>query len=233
VKNWEDHYNTIPLQVKSDDYLRQVGKTVAGQTINTTQFELIVNSITNNLKLENDDLVLDLCCGNGLITHQLSEHCSRIDGVDFSKPLIDVAKSVHSPDNCNYKHKSILELTEQDFPYKFTKVFMYEALQHFSATQFETILKILMKIMKPSGTVFLGSIPNKDQLWNFYNSFPRKVDYLKRKIFNNEAIGHWWKSNSVLKVCEKLGMKCTVMNQNLDLYTAHYRFDAVIQIEKN
>jgi len=233
LKNWENYYNTIPLQVNSDDYLRQVGKTIAGKTIDNSQFDLIVNSIIKNLKINSDDIVLDLCCGNGLITQKILQYCDRIEGIDYSKPLIDIAKSVHSPDYCNYLNKSILDLHPDNFPFKFSKVYMYEALQHFSQKQFEDILQIIFKITKPQAIIFLGSIPNKEKIWDYYNTFSRKLDYIKRKIINSEAIGYWWNSNSVLEICNKFGMKCTVMNQNPELYTTHYRFDALIQIDRN
>jgi methylase of polypeptide subunit release factors len=49
-----------------------VGKTVNGQEIPESQVGLIVENIANVLRLNAKDSVIDLCCGNGLITRQLA-----------------------------------------------------------------------------------------------------------------------------------------------------------------
>ena len=233
MKNWEEHYNTTPLHIASDDFLRQVGKTVAGKTIDKSQFDFIIESIINNLDINEYDRVLDLCCGNGLITQKISAYCNEIMGVDFSKPLIDIAKTAHSSENCDYINKSILDLKSADFNFKFSKIYMYEALQHFTSNQFETIINIISELSQPNVKIYIGSIPNKEKIWKFYNSLARKLDYLKRKILNTEAIGTWWYSNMILEKCNATGLDCTILNQNPELYTGHYRFDVLIETNSN
>lgn len=228
LKNWRDYYNTFPLQISDTDYLRQVGKTVCGKIISNYQFNLIINSIVDTLQINSNDNVLDLCCGNGLVTKEIAKYCRNIVGVDYSKPLIDIANSVHLQPNCNYVHQSILELKSSDFDSKFTKVYMYEALQHFKPKQLYNILEIIRKISTTEVQILFGSVPNKKNLWQFYNSPSRKFDYYKRKLLNKEAIGMWWSNNIIEKISRLYNFDCFFKDQNEDLYTAHYRFDVLV-----
>jgi len=230
LKNWKDHYNTFPALAQRTDYLRQVGKTVNGETIDDFQVEIIINSIVNYLEINSNDNVLDLGCGNGMITKEISAHCRNIVGVDFSHPLIEIASIAHFAANSSYINKSILDIRETDFNHKFTKVFMYEALQHFTANQFDKILKLIRNVSTPNVKVLLGSIPDKSKLWQYYDTYERKVDFFKRKIFNDEAIGVWWKKRKIVKICRANNFNIRFFNQNEGLYTSHYRFDVVLSL---
>jgi hypothetical protein len=67
------------------DLLRQVGRTVTGTPEPEGQIEILVDSIAERLKL-NKDVLLDLCCGNGLVMAQLSALCGVIVGVERAHP---------------------------------------------------------------------------------------------------------------------------------------------------
>ena len=50
--------------------------------------EDIVREIAKRLKITKKDVVLDVGCGNGIITKKIAKKCKRIYGVDFSEFLI-------------------------------------------------------------------------------------------------------------------------------------------------
>ncbi|MEQ1743125.1 MAG: hypothetical protein ABL869_11600, partial [Candidatus Nitrotoga sp.] len=85
---WKNHYDSISKQFDGS-LLKQVGKTVNGQEIPELQVKLIVENTTNVLRLKAKDSVVDLCCGNGLITRQLAPLVEKVVGVDFTHGLID------------------------------------------------------------------------------------------------------------------------------------------------
>jgi ubiquinone/menaquinone biosynthesis C-methylase UbiE len=45
---------------------------------------LAAEHIVEVLTIKKEDVVLDVCCGNGLITKEVSKHCSHITGIEFS-----------------------------------------------------------------------------------------------------------------------------------------------------
>ena len=88
---WKYYYDSNSRQFDGS-LLKQVGKTVNGRDISELQMKLIVQNIANVLRLSAKDSVVDLCCGNGLITGQLAPHVKRVIGVDFTPGLIETAK---------------------------------------------------------------------------------------------------------------------------------------------
>jgi predicted TPR repeat methyltransferase len=77
--------------VAPGDYLRQVGKTVNGAPISQIAVDALVQDIAHRLAIKGTDHLLDLCCGNGLVTHQCAPFCRSIVGVDYSEPLLQIA----------------------------------------------------------------------------------------------------------------------------------------------
>ena len=81
-------WSSRPKTLDKTDYLKQVEKTVKGQPISDLQFQLIVSQICREVHLQEDSIVLDLYCGNGLITKELATQCKSVVGIDFSQPLL-------------------------------------------------------------------------------------------------------------------------------------------------
>lgn len=111
MKDWKSFWqNYRNIEIKSkDDLLYQVGKTVEGKVIAKEQFDLDVAEIVNLLELNKNDVVLDLCCGNGLLCFGLSEIVNHIIGVDFSETYINNAKTHNSEINIKYFMLDIFE----------------------------------------------------------------------------------------------------------------------------
>jgi 2-polyprenyl-3-methyl-5-hydroxy-6-metoxy-1,4-benzoquinol methylase len=130
MRDWKKYWSSRPKTVDKTDYLKQVEKTVKGQPISDLQLQIIGSQICNHLHLEKDDIVLDLFCGNGLITKELAKQCKEIVGVDFSEPLLEVANRDHRPTNVLYQNMNILELNKMPpiASGPLNKVLMYEAL---------------------------------------------------------------------------------------------------------
>lgn len=83
-----EHVTGIP----EGAYCKQVGKTEGGIPVSTFQLEKIVNSIKESLNLTRSNDVLDLCCGNGMISQAVAVKVNNLIGIDFTAPLIAVAQ---------------------------------------------------------------------------------------------------------------------------------------------
>lgn len=223
---WKDHYDSISKRF-DDSLLKQVGKTISGQEVSEIQVKLIVSNIANALQLDEEDTVVDLCCGNGILTRQLAPFVKTIVGVDFSSGLIEMANKYNSFHNIEYLFNDVLDLDPEYF-LGISKVVMYEALQHFSTDQLCSLLEKLSKLER-GALVFLGSIPNKEKLNAFYDTKEKYAFYMQRESENKPHMGRWWLKEELRRLASTRGFNATFLSQEPKLYTAYYRFDVLLE----
>ncbi len=146
-------YTKHAEQCDTKDFLKQVWRTENGEDIPAEQLNFITNSIRNALKLSKDDVVLDLFCGNGHLSHFFINEIKGLHGVDGSDYLIQVAN-----DNFCIKNKSSyacsdLSLLNLDgilqnslFSQKdFTKILIFGSIQYLSKSLLADFLTFLYK----------------------------------------------------------------------------------------
>lgn len=229
---WYVYWNAAPDKFEENDMLRQVGKTVNGQPISKEQVQIIIDDLSINLRLQSSDNVIDLCCGNGLIARLLIEQnrCGSVIGVDYSAPLIKIAKQNGIMNKTYYILSSIGDRDWQKNlnGKKYSKVFMCEALQHFSYQEFNQVLFNLADIFERGAIFYIASIPDKSCLDMFYNTPDRRQEYKRRVMAGNEAIGTWWTIEELSELAGDHGFRCQIISQPQHLYTAHYRFNAIL-----
>jgi len=229
--DWKDFWNRFPTQFTKDDFLKQVAKTVQGEPITSVQFDRIVLDAIQKLELTETDDVLDLCCGNGLITSAIGEKCNSIVGVDFSEPLIEIAREYHSLNNTKYFNLSVLDITFENLriPGPFSKIYMYEGLQYFQEDELSDLMQTLLALSNENVVMLFGGVPDKDKIWDFYDTPERQREYEARKAQGTEAIGTWWEKSFIRQICSSYGLECEFLPQHEFSYTAHYRFDVRIK----
>ncbi len=227
---WEDFWNSFPNRFGRIEFLRQVGKTFHGQPVSDKQFDLLVSDIVHKLDIQSSDRVLDLCCGNGLVTYAIAGRCQQVVGVDFSSPLIEIAREYHGAANISYHCMSVLDMNPENLHQtaSFAKIYMYEALQHFQAQQLATLLERLLAVSNEKTVILLASIPHQKKLGRFYDTPDKQREYRKGKRNGALGLGTWWKQSTIRQVCSLYGFRCEFLPQPAELHTAHYRFDVRI-----
>lgn len=209
------------------DLLNQVGKTYLGKTIDMEIFNIIILSIVDKLKINKHDNILDLGCANGLVSNHISKYAKFIDGFDLSDDLINIAKQYNKVENISFHTTNILNIDFKVFDAM--KLYMYEVLQFFDMSKLKMLLQNI-SYNRDSFSFFIGSIPDAQKLFEFYNTKERKKYYfsevLEKEIFH---IGNWWYKEQIQYLCEELGLKCQIIEQDKRLHTAHYRFDCLIE----
>lgn len=223
---WKNYFE-LNSQQFDGSLLKQVGKTINGQDISETQIKLIVENIANILRLNANDSVVDLCCGNGLITRQLAPRVKEVVGVDFSQGLIETAKIFNSFPNIKYINSDVLRL-DPAFYFGLKKILMYEALQHFSADQFGQLFDEL-SYLGVGSLVFLGSIPNEEKIRKYYDTEEKYAFYMQREGEGNPHMGRWWLMKEIEQLVSTYGFNATFLHQEPTLYTAYYRFDVLLE----
>jgi cyclopropane fatty-acyl-phospholipid synthase-like methyltransferase len=225
--HWQEYWNKNPTKFAEDDFLRQADKTVAGLAIAPAQFAAQVSDIRSALAIGKDDVVLDMCCGNGIITVEVSRVCASIVGIDYSEPMIRRANKYNRRKNMTYFRASALDPAIEGLAaIPFTKIYMYEALQYFAETDLVKLLTIIKNLSRSDARIFFGGVPDKARIWDFYDTEERRADYRRRLMENREAIGTWWERGYIEKVSLEHGYEAQFLPQSALLHSAHYRFDA-------
>ena len=83
------------------------------QPISEEALRLSIELITKGLQLTNKDRLLELCCGNGLMTKHLAPLVDQVYAVDFVERLIEHARKFRSAPNIQYVCADALGYLEQ------------------------------------------------------------------------------------------------------------------------
>ncbi len=228
--DWETFWNKYPVSVGEQEFLLQVGHTVDGRPYSMPQFEAMIASIEGALQLNSVDVLLDVCCGNGIVTRALARRCRRALGIDFSAPLIDVACKFHAGTNVDYEMMNALELdslaTLADGP--FTRVLMYAALQHFQPHDLKTLLEGFLRYAANDRIILFGGVLDAAKKHLFLDTPQKKLNYELYRRQGRDRLGTWWDQNFIREVCNGLGLRCEIDDQSTGRPGGHYRFDAKI-----
>jgi cyclopropane fatty-acyl-phospholipid synthase-like methyltransferase len=233
MKKWANFFqNYRDVPIKDDkDLLYQVALTVGGKPISQDIFNHIIAGIEHNLKLNKSDYLLDLCCGNGVITYKISRKVNRITGIDSSKLYIENARAYKKTKSIEYIEMDIINIdtVSKIDTKKFNKVLFYGSIAYFNKKEVKIILDKLYYLTSNDVIILIGSILDYSKRFRFYNTVSRKWHYLLNVLFNRDlGLGNWWRKSELLEISEGKGFNCTFLEQNSLLNTAHYRFDCIL-----
>lgn len=227
----KNYYRSRVHANQRNNFLWQVGKTVNGKEVPIEQIELIVTTIAQNLNLQKDEKVLDFGCGNGLLTKKISHFVHKIVGLDMSSDLLEIAKEYNSEDNISYFKCDILDnrMIEETISEKYSKVYLYEVIQHLNYLEIDRLFHNLNEITKKNSYIFLGGILDIEKQWIFFNTKERRFSYFSGIISDDDPLGSWYHKDFFYFLSKKYNMTAKCIPQNNDLYTSHYRFDFLLK----
>ena len=238
--NWQsfwDSYRNADAQ-SEDDLFIQVGKTIAKQPIPRDMFASMVERIVERLQLGNEDHLLDMCCGNGLITFELAQVAERVSAVDFADHLIKAANAFKVLPNIEYRVGDVTlpiadivahggQVAGGDMPNKYL---MNDALAYFDPQALATILDNVCAAGDGGALRFLlTGIPNRALKWNFYDTPERKLrhsELLRVGDETNDGLGRWWEAAEIEAACAERYLQVEIQNQPVSI--SDYRMDALI-----
>ena len=222
---WKQHYDEAVLRNPSSPF-KQIGKTIKGVEIQTSQIDLIVAHIAESLALTKKDRLVDLGCGNGVLTVRLAKKISSVVGIDFTRGLLEYAENNFSAHNITYLFSNITEL-DCVSRIDATKLCMFEVLQHLNEIEFSRLLANLANL--PSGVLFfIGGVPDKQRLRNFYDTDEKYTYFANCEREGRPHLGQWWFASTIEDISNDYGWSMNELSQPQGLYTEYYRFDAVL-----
>jgi len=191
------------------------------------QFKDILEDIDRKMSVRRKDHVLDLCCGNGLITAHLAQQCARIVGVDFAE---DLTKRI---DLDNYPNLSVVveDIRKVQFPPEsFNKTIIYAGIQYLTLGEAVTLFEEVFKWTCRDGMLLVGDIPDNSRLWEFSNSAERRAAYFESMKNGAPIIGTWFDPLWLKYLGEHVGFRqADCLAQPPHLPYSHYRFDAIFR----
>lgn len=222
---WKTYWNLHVEGVTSDDPFRQVLRVQNKQPFSEELFEKISTHVVETLDLTDQHLVLDLCCGNGLLSAAVAKHCDRVIGVDFSEKLIqDIG--LRGAANITGIASDVLDIRFQ--PESFDRALFAAALQHFSQAQVIRLFRDLATWLKPGGKLLVTDILDHSRIWNFYNSQEREDIYFENEMAETPILGTWFDGLWLEKLARHAGFsQAEMLMQPGDFLYAHYRFDVL------
>jgi ubiquinone/menaquinone biosynthesis C-methylase UbiE len=223
---WKAFWNDSP-QVREADSCRQVGRTVRGAAYSERQIEVLVARLLAFLEPGPEKTLLDLACGNGLLTRRLATHFRKVTAVDFSKPLIEVAKSQFGQDNVEYVIGDVIDLDVGSNRYDC--VLVSAALQFLNPRQARRLFRQLRIVVTDGGRIVLGDVADRDRIWSFYRGLSGRLRYGVEVIRQRPTIGHWWSPSALRRLAHEEGWTISIHYQNAEHPNHYFRYDAVLE----
>ncbi|MGB3008466.1 MAG: methyltransferase domain-containing protein [Chitinophagaceae bacterium] len=167
-------------------------------------------------KLPEGAEVLDVGCGNGVISRSLGEQGYKVKGIDVSEKTIEKARALNKYSNVKFEVISAEKLVAEGFRYH--AVICSEVLEHLNEP--EILLKVLHQSLLDDG-ILIVTVPN--------GKGPREL-FVTKPIVALQKKNTWvWKF--VKKVKNLFGYKGTTVQSDADNLT-HIQFFTKQALEK-
>lgn len=167
-------------------------------------------------KLPKDAVVLDVGCGNGVISRSLGEQGFHVKGIDISEKTIEKARSLNKFPNVKFEVKSAEQLVADGQRYH--AVICSEVLEHLH--QPEKLLKVLYQSLTQDG-ILIVTVPN--------GKGPREVLVTKPVIKMQKKDNWMWRL--LLRIKKSLGYSGTTVQSDADDLT-HIQFFTKRSLER-
>jgi SAM-dependent methyltransferase len=222
------NYDAHARKVGRKDYWEQVRRTVAGRPVDEAQINAVIQAIQTGLDLGPADILLDIACGNGALSSRLFDSCAGLLGVDVSPYLVGVAQQDFArPPNYTFCLADVGEyLATERCPERFTKGFCYGSFFYFPEETARTSLRLLHDRFVNVGRVFLGNLPDKARVQNFFRDRTPSEEELR----DPEAqVGIWRTPAEMEALVQTVGWRMRCAQMPPEFYSASYRYDVVLE----
>ena len=222
--DWKNFWDQF---AKSDDPHEQVAR-LSKNDLPVDIIERITRHIMDQLQITKSDSVLDVCCGNGVISKAMAGYCTHVTGVDLSPVQIQNARTA-APENVNFTEGDGLELSSS-VSRQYDKILCYFSFQYFDSYQKgKQALSEMQKVLKPGGKIFLGDVPDYAKRKQFYQTWDALLKKKIDRLLDRDAMGKFWQKEELDEICLSLGLKGHYLEQPEGMLYSHYRLDYLVE----
>lgn len=221
--HWKSYWDRHAAGVGSDDPFRQVLRVVNRRPIGEEAFERMAKHVVDLLELESDHAVLDLCCGNGLLSSAIEPRCRRVVAVDFCERLL---RDVGTRTTTKTLTVAADARTVEFPPGSFDRVLVAAAIQHFERKEVIRLFRRVAGLLRPGGILVVTDVPDSTRIWRFHDSLEREDAYFDNEACGTPILGTWFERSWLEKLGRHAGFRrSSALDQPPDFVFAHYRFD--------
>jgi len=127
-----------------------------------SQVEFVEGGVFGRMLIKEDDVVLDLCCGDGSYDYLFFSDISRhVDAIDYDKTSIEYAKRSYQKKNIEFICHDLLTYDFVDNSYDV--VIWRAGVAYFTKEQREILFKKIFKTLKKGGKFYIGTPLMKEE----------------------------------------------------------------------
>lgn len=224
---WKSFWLSHSKENQNTEPQAQVLRTLNKQPVEPAVFAAIVDSIITALAPGPQMDMLDLCCGNGVITRALIGKFRTVTAVDISKEFV----SQLGGGTAGGVTALVADARVVEFPEKsFDRILLYAGIQYFSESETVDLFMRLRRWIRDGGVVMIGDIPDATRRWNFFNTPERERAYFETLRAGKPLVGNWFEPGWLEKLAHHAGfVSATVHPQPHTFPYQHYRFDLALK----
>lgn len=222
---WKEHWLSHS-KLDSSDPQKQVARTKFGIPISENDWNRTCDYIVDQMQLQSTDTALDLCCGNGLLSAHLIDYVNKIYAVDYSKKLLD--SFVVESDKITKVLSDVLSFDY--YAFRFNRVVMYFAAQHFSESTLLSIVRKVHKNLEEGGVFLIGDIPNMYRKWSYFYKPEFRHFYFSNLERGEPSVGTWYDKKFFEYLAEYIGFgNVEILDQPEFMTNSNHRFDVLFK----
>lgn len=218
---WAEYQNNIANKDEQSQVLRTRNK----QPIDQRKWQITLTTVGQQLELQANDILLDLCCGNGLFCAAFKDQVALIEAVDISPELTELLAK-RSLQNVTVSTSDMRAVQFSDK--QFSKVLWYAGIQYIDESDIVSMIRRIRSWMKRDGILMIGDIPDRSKLWNYFNDETRRASYFKGLAERKPIIGSWLEADWLERLCLASGfVSASAVPQHEELIYSDFRFDLI------
>lgn len=148
----------------------------------------LISKILNENNV-NYSRALDIGCGNGRYTRELSKSFDELVGIDLSASRIEDNNKENKDSSISYLHKNFMNVESKDLG-KFDFVFVGDIFMYTNENDVEQVYKSLLNLLNENGLLLVREstrlIGSEDYKSKNYVAYYRNVDFYTQGFFKNE-----------------------------------------------
>jgi ubiquinone/menaquinone biosynthesis C-methylase UbiE len=223
--NWQQFWHR---QSDESHPLEQVGR--KGGLIHQEETFLIGYAayIAEKMALTKDDVLLDVCCGNGLLTQYFAPYCKQVVGVDFSERHITYALQHFASTNLSFYNGNALALNavSELKKYRFTQSTLCFSFQYFETVSSGLlVVEQIMNMLPDNGQLYLADVPNREKWFMYYDTPMKILRLMKQMLLQQNDMGKFWSVEELDFIAKKCKAEGVEITQPSSFPYAHYRTD--------
>ncbi|NOT35755.1 MAG: methyltransferase domain-containing protein [Saprospiraceae bacterium] len=224
--DWKKFWNQ---KANDSNEYKQVARIIHGKEHSEEILDKIALRVISQLELQPEDSLLDLCCGNGLLTNLISKHCRQVDAVDISSNLIRKAQDKYNSGKIQFINSDVLTYASYK---KYDKILLYFSFQYIDTFEKgKDLIKNVIRMSNPNTRILIGDIPDIQKLSVYYPSTIDRLKYHIKNQFQNSDMGKFWSPSELDSICQSLKLKGEHIAQESWQPYSNYRFDYLITLE--